>query len=99
MQEEKKKRTVFVAHDPEGVLGPFAYSGVFPDDFSLELDPGTCTIIRLVHKHLNLKGGSSERFSYLVDRNGKRVNICQELKATSIAELEVKLDLHDLVWD
>lgn len=99
MEEKKKRRTVFAANDPEGVQGPFAYSGVFPDDFSLELDPETCTITGLVHKFLSLKGGASEGFPYLVDRSGRRVDICRELKAKSIAELELKLDLHNLVWE
>ena len=99
MEEKKKRRTVFVAHDPEGVLGPFAYSGVFPDDFSLELDPETCTITALVHKFLTLRGVASEQFPCLIDRSGRRVDIGRELKAKSIAELELKLDLHNLVWD
>ena len=94
-----KRRMVFAAHDLDDGLGSSAYSGVFPDDFSLWLDPETCTIAGLVHKHLNLKGGASEPFSCLVDRSGKRVNIFRELKAKSIAELELKLDLHNLVWE
>ena len=93
-----KKRVVFVAHEYGSLYGSCAYSGVFPDDFSLVLDPETCTIVSLVHKFMTLDGGS-EQFQYLVDRNGKRVDICQELKAKSIAELELKLDLHDLVWE
>lgn len=93
-----KRRTVFVAHDPDSGLGTYAYSGVFPDDFSLELDPETCTITALVHKFLTLRGGASEQFPCLVDRSGRRVYIWQELKAKSIAELELKLDLHNLVW-
>ena len=101
MEEDKKKRrrTVFVAHELGSIYGPCAYSGVFPDDFSLELDPETCTITALVHKFLTLKGGASESFYCLVDRSGKRVDICRELKAKSIAELELKLDLHNLVWE
>lgn len=93
-----KRRIVFAAHSLGSLHGPFAYSGVFPDDFSLELDPETCTITALVHKFLTMKGGASEGFPYLIDRSGKRVDICQELKAKSIAELELKLDLHNLVW-
>lgn len=93
-----KRRIVFAAHSLGSLHGPFAYSGVFPDDFSLELDPETCTITALVHKFLTMKGGASEGFPYLIDRNGKRVDICQELKAKSITELELKLDLHNLVW-
>lgn len=93
-----KRRMVFAAHSLDSINGPFAYSGVFPDDFSLELDPETCTITALVHKFLTMKEGASEQFPYLIDRSGKRVDICQELKAKSIAELELKLDLHNLVW-
>lgn len=93
-----KRRMVFAAHSLGSLHGPFAYSGVFPDDFSLELDPETCTITALVHKFLTMKGGASEQFPYLIDRSGKRVDIYQELKAKSIAELELKLDLHNLVW-
>lgn len=94
-----KKMTVFAAHELGTIHGPYAYSGVFPDDFSLELDPETCTITALVHKFLTLKGGASEQFPCLVDRSGKRVDICRELKATSLAELELKLHVFDLVWD
>ena len=90
-----KRRIVFAAHSLGSLHGPFAYSGVFPDDFSLELDPETCTITALVHKFLTMKGGASEGFPYLIDRSGKRVDICQELKAKSIAELELKLDLYN----
>lgn len=100
MKDQKKtRRTVFVAHEPGTVHGPFAYSGVFPDDFSLELDPETCTITALVHKFLALRGGASEQFPCLVDRSGKRVDIYNELKAKSIAELELQLDLRNLVWE
>ena len=94
-----KRRMVFATHELGSGFGPFAYSGVFPDDFSLELDPETCTITALVHKFLTLKGGASEQFPYLVDRSGKRVCIYNELKAKSIAELELQLDLRNLVWE
>lgn len=94
-----KRRMVFATHELGSGFGPFAYSGVFPDDFSLELDPETCTITALAHKFLTLKGGASEQFPYLVDRSGKRVCIYNELKAKSIAELELQLDLRNLVWE
>ena len=98
-EEDKKRRrrTVFAAHELGSFHGPLAYSGVFPDDFSLELDPETCTITALVHKFLTLQGGASEQFPCLIDRSGERVKI-QQLNAKSIAELELKLDLHNLVW-
>ena len=98
-KEKKRRRTVFAAHELGTVHGPYAYSGVFPDDFSLELDPETCTITALVHKFLTLRGGASEQFPCLIDRSGRRVDIGRELKAKSIAELELKLDLHNLVWE
>ena len=100
MEDKKeKRRTVFAAHELGTVHGPYAYSGVFPDDFSLELDPETCTITALVPKYLALRGGASEQFPCLIDRSGRRVDIYRELKAKSIAELELKLDLHNLVWE
>ena len=98
-KKKKRRRMVFVAHDSGSIYGPCAYSGVFPDDFSLELDPETCTITGLVHKFLTLEGGASEGFPCLIDRSGKRVDICRELEAKSIAELELKIDLYNLDWE
>jgi hypothetical protein len=74
-----------------------AFSGVFPDDFSMVLNRGTGVISNLVGKNLMNTPGLSKWFDCLVDADNKLVEI-SKLEAKSIAELELKLDLHNLVW-
>ena len=74
-----------------------AYSGVFPDDFSAVMAHDTGVILFLVSKHLVNNSGMSMWFDRLVDADNKLVKI-STLEAKSIAELELKLDLYNLVW-
>lgn len=92
-----KKRIIFAANDPSLGLGSLAYSGVFPDDFSIMMNPDTNLIVGVASKHLSYKGTSRE-FEHLVDQSGKRVAI-YILGAHDLAELEMKLDLFNLSWE
>ena len=92
-----KKKIIFAANDPNLGLGILAYSGVFPDDFSIMMNPETNLIVGVASKHLSYKGTSRE-FEHLVDQSGKKVAICS-LEAHDLAELEIKIDLFNLSWE
>jgi hypothetical protein len=92
-----KKKIIFVANDPNLGLGPLAYSGVFPEDFSLLFNPKTHLIVGVASKHLSTNGTSRE-FGHLVDQSGKKVAI-YSLGAHDLAELEMKIDLFNLSWE
>lgn len=93
-----KKKIIFAANDPNLGLGSLAYSGVFPDDFSvMMISEESSLIVGVASKHLSCKGTSRE-FEYLVDQHGKRVAI-HSLEAHNLAELELKIDLFNLAWE
>ena len=93
-----KKKIIFAANDPNLGLGTLAYSGVFPDDFSIMmLSEESSLIVGVASKHLSYKGTSRE-FKYLVDQHGKKVAI-HSLEAHDLAELEMKIDLFNLAWE
>lgn len=92
-----KKKIIFAANDPNLGLGTLAYSGVFPDDFSVMMISESSLIVGVASKHLSCKGTSRE-FEYLVDQHGKRVAI-HSLEAHNLAELELKIDLFNLAWE
>ena len=74
-----------------------AFSGVFPDDFSAVLNRRTGVVTFLVSKHLANDNGMSRWFDSLLTVDNELVEI-NKLGAKSVAELELKLDLHNLVW-
>ncbi len=96
---EKKESTsgqiVFTAN--AGVNPTIAVSGVFPDDFSMVLNRSTGVVSFLVNKHLANDAGMPTWFDSFVTADNELVEI-SILEAKSIAELELKLDLHNLVW-
>lgn len=93
-KENTSKRVVFAAsqNDPS-----VAFSGVFPDDFSAVLNRSTGVVSHLVNRCLMNTPGLSKWFDYLVNADNELVEI-SKLGAKSIAELELKLDLYNLVW-
>ena len=99
-KESTGKKTVFAANTLIGSVDASpvdAFSGVFPDDFSVVLDRNSGVLAFLVSKHLLDNDGTPKWFNYLVDVDNELVEI-QKLGAKSIAELELKLDLYNLVW-
>ena len=97
MKKKRGKRRILATYDPGVNLGDNAYFGIFPDDFIVNYNLKSDIIARLVYKHL-IAVGESKYFSHLVDGDRNVVEITS-LKARSIAELMLKLDLHNLVWD
>ena len=92
-----KKKIIFAANDPNLGLGSLAYSGVFPEDFSLIFNPEINLIVGVASKHLSYNGTSRE-FRHLVDQAGKLIAV-RHLKAHNPVELEMKIDLFNLSWD
>ena len=85
-----KKKIIFAANDPNLGLGSLAYSGVFPEDFSLIFNPEINLIVGVASKHLSYNGTSRE-FRHLVDQAGKLIAV-RHLKAHN---LHLRLQLHN----
>ena len=97
-KETTSGQMVFAAGTTDTSDPVLAFSGVFPNDFSTVMDCSIEVLSFLVSKHLANDNGMSRWFDSLLTVDTNELVEIRKLGAKSIAELALKLDLHNLVW-